>query len=345
MITKIWKDLFHSAEVEGLFLANREDVEQIIDMLITYKIDPQIFFSNLEALLRGGMPSFNDFSRTEEKHKTTKSISYFTSVVNRPMGTSLWFLAGYPDVMHWFNVQREKYIKSHNLDYDGWEIETAKLFGFDIENETIDENQIMNSEGELRPKCYKNLIKHYKEITKKKLEVSVDENSENDIYLGAEFLDMIGSENIFTLIAENTTKYYLELSKNYKARFSDKVSLLATAGILDAQFYVFMDQSISPSEIIYLAKEAASSNNEVLINFIIKLEVKLRSIDIPDIEISEIENACFEQKDTILKTIEKTKEKYDSEPRITSDIKRFMKSAEFKLYRKILGIKKNFLFF
>lgn len=243
MITKIWEDLFHSSEAEGISVASKEDVKQIIEMLIADKIDPQIFLSNLEVLLRGGMPSFNDFLGTEEKPKTTNSISYFTSIVDRPMGTPLWFLAGYPDVMHWLNTQQEKYIKSHNRDHDGWETEMSKLFGLDTEDENINENQIMNSDGKLRTKYYNNLIKHYKETTKKNLEVSVDENSENNIYLGAELLDIMGSESNFTLIAENTTKYYLELRKNYKDRFNDEVSLLATAGILDAQFYIFGDQT------------------------------------------------------------------------------------------------------
>ena len=36
----------------------------------------------------------------------------------------------------------------------------------------------------------------------------------------------------FVRIAENTTKYYLELTRNYSNRFDDKVALLTTAGVL-----------------------------------------------------------------------------------------------------------------
>ncbi|MBU4293915.1 MAG: zinc ribbon domain-containing protein [Actinobacteria bacterium] len=345
MIKKIWKDLFHSSEAEGLSIASKEDIEEIIDMLIADKIDPQIFISNLEALLRGGMPSFNDFLGTEEKPKTSKSISSFTFVVNRPMGTPLWFLAGYPDVMNWFNDQEEKHIKSHNRDYDDWETEIAKLWGLDTEDKNINENQIMNSDGKLHPKYCNNLKKHYKETTKKKLEVSVDENSDNNIYLGAELLNMMGAESNFTLIAENTTKYYLELTKNYKNRFNNEVFLLATAGILDAQFYIFMDKTINPAEIIDIAKKAVSSGKDALINFIIKLEIKLFKIDSPAMDISAIENVCIEQKVAILKTIQKTKEKYNSEPRVASEVEVFMNSIKFKPYRKMLGIKNKFLFF
>ena len=39
----------------------------------------------------------------------------------------------------------------------------------------------------------------------------------------------------FSLVAENTTKYYMELKTRFKGRFPDDASLLATAGILDAQ--------------------------------------------------------------------------------------------------------------
>jgi len=351
MIKKIWKDLFHSSEAEGLSIASKEDIEEITDMLIADKIDPQIYISNLEALLLGHIPSFFEYAvsggrlKPEERAKTSKSISFFTFVANRGSGAPLWFLAGYPDVMHWFNEQEKKYIKSHNRDYDGWETEMAKLFGLDIEDKNVDENQIMDSEGKLRPKYHKNLVKHYKDATGKKLEVSVDENSDNNIYLGAELLNMMGAESNSTLIAENTTKYYLELTKNYKNRFNNEVFLLATAGILDAQFYIFMDKTINPAEIIDIAKKAVSSGKDALINFIIKLEIKLFKIDSPAMDISAIENVCIEQKVAILKTIQKTKEKYNSEPRVASEVEAFMNSIKFKPYRKMLGIKNKFLFF
>jgi len=75
MITKMWEDSFHSFEAEGLSVASKEDVTQIIEMLIADKIDPQIFLSNLEALLRGGMPSVKDFFW--ERRKSLKHQSQY----------------------------------------------------------------------------------------------------------------------------------------------------------------------------------------------------------------------------------------------------------------------------
>jgi len=43
----------------------------------------------------------------------------------------------------------------------------------------------------------------------------------------------------FTRIAEYTTKYYLELINRYQERFRDDTSVLATAGVMDTQNYIF----------------------------------------------------------------------------------------------------------
>lgn len=345
MIQKLWKDLFDSSEAEGLSIASKEDVEQIIDVLIADKIDPRLFISNLGVLLRKGMPSFSEFLGIEKTHQPTPSIDYCAIPIRLRAPVPLWFYAAYPDVMVWFHEWQKEYGRSHDYDQDAMVIETAKLFGINIEDETMEEDQIINNEGKHRPKYLRNLVKHYKDTTGKKLEVSVDENSENNIYLGAEFLNMIGAESNFTLIAENTTKYYLELTKNYKNRFKDEASLLATAGILDALVYIFIDQTINPQEIIDIAQKSVSSKEEALIDFIIKLEVKLFKIDTPDMDISEIENACIGQKEVIVKAIQKTKEKHTSEPRFALDVASFMSSAKFKSYRKMLGIKGKFMFF
>jgi len=346
MIKKIWEDLFNSSEAEGLSIASKEDAEQIIDILIADKIDPQIFLSNLEALLREGLPSVNDLFGVEEKkkHKPTESVSHFTFIANRPLSAPLWFLAAYPDIIVWLGEQEEKYIKSHNRDYEGWGIKMAKLFGMNIEDGPLNENQIMDSKGKTRPKYLKNLVQSYKDVTEKALETTV-KNIEDDIYLGDEFLKVLGSESNYTFVAENTTKYYLELSRNYGGRFNNESSLLATAGILDAQFYIFKQKIINPFEILSIAKKSLEAGKDSLINFIINLEIKLFKIDTPDIDFDNIKDACEGQRQNIKKAIQKVKDEYTSEPRFASEVATFMNSTTFKPYRKMLGIKNKFFFF
>ena len=68
----------------------------------------------------------------------------------------------------------------------------------------------------------------------------------------------------FAIIAENTTKYYLELTSRYSGSFDNDVSLLAIAGVLDAQNYIFTSSpTIDIGEIFELAKDS-TSNDETL---------------------------------------------------------------------------------
>ena len=66
------------------------------------------------------------------------------------------------------------------------------------------------------------------------------------------------SKNNYALIAENTTKYYLELTRNYSNRFDDEVTLLTTTGVLGAQTYVFIESSIDIDTISHIARDVVS---------------------------------------------------------------------------------------
>jgi hypothetical protein len=176
----------------------------------------------------------------------------------------------------------------------------------------------------------------------------------------------------FARIAENTTKYYLELSKNYEKRFRDEVALLTTAGVLDAQNYVFSEQSLDVDTIIDMAKKAVSQEREeptayqkakvqalmalsasdfvkyirqedklekdTLFNFVFNLEVALFLIDNPYFTRSVLELACLQKADAIAKAIQKTRDKYRGEPLFTSVTMRFMEGPEVEEVKKILGI-------
>jgi hypothetical protein len=178
----------------------------------------------------------------------------------------------------------------------------------------------------------------------------------------------------FARIAENTTKYYLELKTNYGDKFSGEASLLATAGVLDTQNYVFTEHSIGLDTLIDMAKKAVSQKGEELtdyrrlkaqefftrpggfreafirlsaekefeqdplFNFVFSLEVVLFKVDNPKFLISDIEFACFKKASTIANTIWKTKEKYRDGGLFVSVTSSFMNSPDFQTYRKQLGI-------
>ncbi len=277
MIKKIWKDNFEILVKEGAGVIGKEDIDDVVDMLVADKIDPQVFVSNLEVLISGYMSPFN-FSGVDKKEPSA-SVSYL-NIARRAPGFPLWFYAAYPDVMKWFHEWQRELDNINDLA-----TESAKLFGIDIEGDATQLDNIMNSEGKHRPKYLKNLVKNYKDKTNKSLEVRVDEFSEGDIYAGQEMLEAVGTESNFTLIAEITTKFYLELEKNYRECFADKTGLFATSGVLDAQWYVFSGQ-IKVAEIIDIAKKTIKSDDPLL-NFIIELEINsnfLRTIDLTQLQ-------------------------------------------------------------
>jgi hypothetical protein len=67
----------------------------------------------------------------------------------------------------------------------------------------------------------------------------------------------------FSLIAENTTKYYMELKTRYGGRFPDDAALLATAGVLDAQNYILPSPpQIDITDIIELARKSTTKGED-----------------------------------------------------------------------------------
>lgn len=70
----------------------------------------------------------------------------------------------------------------------------------------------------------------------------------------------------FSLIAENTTKLYMELKGRYKERFPDDASLLATAGVLDTRNYNILSLSpqIDITDIIELARRCTAKDGDYI---------------------------------------------------------------------------------
>ena len=140
----------------------------------------------------------------------------------------------------------------------------------------------------------------------------------------------------FTSVAENITKYYLELKRNYYNRFNDEATMLASAGLVEAQSYI--EQKISLAQILDIAKKSVLANEGAMVEFIINLEIKLFQIEAPEFGISEVTEACSEKKRDVECVVQKMKREYLHETDIASNISKFIISYPFKTYRNSLGI-------
>jgi hypothetical protein len=320
---EIWLELLGK---EGLSVASDETVEEIIkELLIPDKISPIFFINNYRLLLSGGMPSYQDLFRKDKPQEPTSSLKHFVSPINRAPAFPLWFVATYPDVLAWFHDWQEDCLRRHNYDT------TA------VGDEKINDKDFIDNNGQFIPNYLKKIVIAFKNQTGKGLETQVDLQS--DIYLGYEMIEKLGIvEDSFVIIARNTTKYYLELCRNYKDRFKDDISIVATAGVLDAQVYVFAEKTISLSEIQEIAKEAFTHGKDFLIEFIIKLEIKIFKVDNSNLSSSDIEESCISQKIRMREEIDRVMLHYDSEPLFASSVAPFMNFPEFKASRRQLGI-------
>lgn len=325
MIRKIWEDTF-SSEAMGVLGADKEDVSEIVDVFIENKIDPQVFLANLKILLQADGHDFGEDeyqipaspSNSMVNTPETYGGSSYWSVVNRPVYMPLWFLAAYPEVIIWANKENEETQKFMQALESGKDIEGS-------------------STRKIQPRFLKKIVKGYQDITGKILEVTI-RNPEDDVYAGFDVLNKFGYDSNFALIAENTTKYYLELKK-YSHRFSNEVSLLAAAGIVDAQFYILANQQMTVMDILDMARKSVEANDEPLVDFVVRLEAKIFEIDTPKMDPKEIKDICEDQRHDINSVIQKTKNTYLSEVKISSEVAAFMELDDLRGFRDMIGIR------
>ena len=154
--------------------------------------------------------------------------------------------------------------------------------------------------------------------------------------MGVEVCKSTDSWDLFTLVAARVTKYYLELTRNYKDRLNDAITLLASAGLLEARDYI--GQNISLSRIIDMAKKSVLVKEEALVDFIMNLEIELFKIDVPEIDVSEIKEACFEKRADIEHVVQIVKRGYVGETEFASATANLMESHQFGSFREALGI-------
>lgn len=173
----------------------------------------------------------------------------------------------------------------------------------------------------------------------------------------------------FSLIAENTTKYYTELKGRYKERFADDASLLAAAGVLDAQNYIFSSPpQIDITDIIELARECTTKDENhtpigkdvpftmaefqrfmdsfgppkctpEVFAFVFGLELLLFKADNNKFSEYDIHQACLSKHKTIEKAITRTLKKYTVGKGVFAETTTtFMQDVSLEPLRNSLGI-------
>ena len=174
---KIWKDIFNSSTKNGISVESNKHIEEIIDIFVENKIDPQTFMSNWGyLLLKSGILSMYDFFREKKQFPPIPTLSVkqaWASPAFRIPAVPLWFYATFPDVMIWFDSKKQEIARKHEGDLKAESKEMLKkLWGANIKTPN-DITQVLNKEGEALPKLLGQLVSRYKDETGNSLETSV----------------------------------------------------------------------------------------------------------------------------------------------------------------------------
>ena len=175
MVDEIWRDLLFSTNKLGETLVASHEIDDVISLMIEYKIDPQKFVGNLYALYRQGMPSI--FNEDGSSLPTTSSISQYERVIDRP-STPLWFIASFPDVLAWVGEQDadlRRALRRAPATQDLFITAFAKLYG--LNENSPDMSELENPDGTPHIRFYQNIISSYVSQTGSNLEVAVEEGS------------------------------------------------------------------------------------------------------------------------------------------------------------------------
>jgi len=339
-VDQMWHTLLASDDLKWIQVA-QDEVDDVVSLMIESRIDVGKFSGNLEVLLTGGHRAMEEMylatSGGGAPLPSTPSISKFARTIDRPPGLPLWFLAGFPDVFAWFEDEQLA-LFNPSVDEEARVEATAKLLGLDFDaSQNSDAPDFHNDDGTLHSRYCRNIVANYIRKTGEPLEAAVQEGSDDDIYLGSDFLQMVGEESNFTLVASMTTKYYLELKKRYGRLFPNETSLLSMSGILDANYYIFASRQITVAQVIAAAKETEGAQDRMY-EFLIRFEALYLSVDETRFSGEEVLETCRSEAEAIRRSIERTTASYRGEPMIVNGVHTMMSSPQFLQLRQEVGV-------
>lgn len=317
----VWRQALEQTELQGASLGEMKAWAE--KFFIPDNISPGSFFDNYQKL--------SDSYSFDSKY--TPSLESFLRVMDRPMAFPIWFIAAYPDVTKWFVDEKVESLNEGEQEKFFEDLAT-KAFGA----KDLDAAKVQDSEGHFKAEMLRAVIDIYKDSRGAQFECGCSEEMQIPKEVFDQFSALSGGGDNFQVIARMTTFYYKYLNENFKERFKDNASILATAGVLDAQHYVFVDKRIKIEQIVELANRHDGDHESSLINFMVEFESLLFIADSPEMSRDEIKNACQSQKEKIDDEIKKTLTNLNIPETIKQTTSAFMKTKRFSNVWSHLGI-------
>jgi hypothetical protein len=334
----MWRKILASSDLEEPFVPT-DEIDDVARIMVEFKIDPKKFAGNLIAVLNQGSGfSFEQLSRYEQDClPKTPSISEFENPLRRPF-LPLWLLAGFPDVVAWSQQKLLPLLKNPDVEEEEIQRTMAELYGIDLGSLEKESVELVDDDGDVTVAGHRALVTNYLNETGKSLEVSLDPNSADDIYLGYELLSELGEESNLTLTATWTMRCYMQLMRAYGERFPDETSLLAMAGIMDANVYVFITGELEPEQVMKLAEETKGEENR-LYEFMVRFAALLMSVHEPGMEVEYIEDLLRDDSEAVRRTLERESNASTTYPHLAALASNLMQELDFRDIRRAAGVR------
>jgi len=154
--------------------------------------------------------------------------------------------------------------------------------------------------------------------------------------------EMGAKDDNFVLIARMISLYYMELnSSKYKSHFKNDIILFTTIGVLDAQIYVFQENTISIKQIRNIAERVLNQGNPLL-EFIIEMGVLISKIEEPQFSLTDIKNSWNSKRKIIEQTMNEVLQSYPTnlpeEEIVKGHAGMFLNLPQSKKFREEIGI-------
>lgn len=288
------------------------------EFFIPDNIAPAIYLANVAVLM----------SQKEQESESQPSPSAVRLSLSgqRPQGIPTWFLAGYPDVVVWFEEQA-------GPDRTSVDSELAKR----AMTSGTPKSRLVDEDGFFAHTVLRTLVEMYREHSDQPLEcAATPEDLQEEGAGNADDQEMTARQAI-DLIATNISHYERELAARYGDRFPDLRSRLVAAGLLQLGYYVLVDHAM-PLTVVTRAADESMACDDPVVEFVERVETEIFCVEGGNGERQRVTDACRLLRSRNLDMVTLARTAYEETPTVTQAVTNLMEAPELEGLRQVVGI-------
>lgn len=288
------------------------------EFFIPDNIAPAVYLANVAAL-------------TGQKEQDAESLPSPSAAKlalseQRPQGVPTWFLAGYPDVVVWFEGQ----MGPDRTSVDSELARRAMTSG-------TPKSRLVDEDGFFAHTVLRTLVEMYREHSEQSLECAATPEDLREEGTGDADDQEMTARQAVDLIATNISRYERELAARYGDRFPGLRSRLVAAGLLQLGYYVLVDH-VMPLTAVTRAADESMDCDDPVVEFVERVETEVFCIEGGTGERQRVTDACRLLRSRNLDMVTLARAAYEEAPTVTQAVTNLMEAPELEGLRHVVGI-------